>query len=47
MGCWSRDELDALLRAAGFGAMEYGGTYEGAPLGVGDRIVVAASRGAR
>jgi SAM-dependent methyltransferase len=47
MGCWSRDELDALLRAAGFGAMEYGGTYAGAPLSVGDRIVVAASRGAR
>ena len=47
MGCWSRDELEALLRAAGFEAMEYAGTYEGAPLGVGDRIVVAASRGAR
>jgi hypothetical protein len=25
----------------------YAGTYEGAPLGVGDRIVAAASRGAR
>ena len=47
MRCWSRGELDDLLRAAGFEAMEYAGTYEGAPLGVGDRIVVAASRGAR
>ena len=47
MGCWSRDELEGRLRAAGFEAMEYAGTYEGAPLGVGDRIVVAASRGAR
>ena len=46
-GCWSRDELDGLLGAAGFEAMEYRGTYEGAPLGVGDRIVVAATRGAR
>jgi hypothetical protein len=25
----------------------HAGTYEGAPLGAGDRIVVAASRGAR
>jgi SAM-dependent methyltransferase len=47
MRCWSRDELDGLLRAAGFEAMEYAGTYEGAPLGVGDRIVVAASRAGR
>lgn len=47
MRCWSRDELDGLLGAAGFEAMEYRGTYEGAPLGVGDRIVVAATRGAR
>jgi hypothetical protein len=31
----------------GFEAMEYAGTYEGAPLGQGDRIVVAASLGAR
>ena len=44
---WSRDELEGLLRAAGFEASEYAGTYEGAPLGVGDRIVVVASRGAR
>jgi hypothetical protein len=47
MRCWSRDELAGLLRAAGFEAMEYAGTYEGAPLGQGDRIVVAASLGAR
>jgi hypothetical protein len=46
MRCWTRDELEALLGAAGFERMEYAGTYEGAPLGVGDRIVVAASRGA-
>jgi hypothetical protein len=47
MRCWTRDELDCGLRAAGFEAMEYAGTYEGAPAGVGDRIVVAASLGAR
>jgi len=47
MRCWSRDELDGALRAAGFAAMEYAGTYEGAPLGVGDRIVIAASRDTR
>jgi hypothetical protein len=47
MRCWSRDEVESLLRAAGFEAMEYAGTYEGAPLGSGDRIVVAASRGAQ
>ena len=47
MRCWSRDELDGLLAAAGFGAIEYAGTYEGAPLGVGDRLVVAASRDGR
>jgi SAM-dependent methyltransferase len=47
MRCWSRGELETGLRAAGFEAMEYAGTYEGAPLGVGDRIVVAASLGAR
>ena len=47
MRCWSRDELDGLLAATGFGAIEYAGTYEGAPLGVGDRLVVAASRDGR
>jgi SAM-dependent methyltransferase len=44
MRCWSRDELEGLLRAAGFEGLEYAGTYGSAPLGVGDRIVVAASR---
>jgi SAM-dependent methyltransferase len=47
MRCWSRDELEGLLRAAGFEGLEFAGTYEGGPLGVGDRIVVAASRAAR
>jgi hypothetical protein len=47
MRCWSRDELETGLCAAGFEAMEYAGTYEGAPLGRGDRIVVTASLGAR
>jgi SAM-dependent methyltransferase len=45
MRCWSRAELDEGLRAAGFGAIEYTGAYEGAPLGAGDRIVAAASLG--
>jgi len=45
MRCWSRDELDRALRGAGFGAIEYTGSYEGAPLGAGDRIVAAASLG--
>lgn len=44
MRCWSREELEAGLCGAGFTAMEYAATYEGAPLGAGDRIVVAASR---
>ena len=47
MRCWSRDELDGLLGAAGFEVMEYAGTYQGALLGAGDRLVVAASLGAR
>ncbi|HKC05663.1 MAG TPA: methyltransferase domain-containing protein [Methylomirabilota bacterium] len=47
MRCWGRDELDGLLGAEGFEAIEYAGTYEGAPLGVGDRLVVAASLGPR
>jgi SAM-dependent methyltransferase len=45
MGCWSRDELDGALRAAGFEAMEYAGSYTGAPPEASDRIVVAASWG--
>ncbi len=48
MRCWTRDELDAGLRAAGFESVEYSATYESAPpAGAGDRIVAAASLGAR
>jgi SAM-dependent methyltransferase len=47
MRCWSRDELDDALGAAGFDGVAYAGTYAGAPLGTGDRIVVGASLGAR
>ena len=42
MRCWTRDELDGALRAAGFEGMEYAGTYTGAPPGIGDRLVAAA-----
>ena len=47
---WAYDyliERPVAGECAGIEAMEYAGTYEGAPLGVGDRIVVAASLGAR
>lgn len=52
MRCWTRDELDGGLRAAGFESVEYSTGYEGAPesaapVGTGDRIVAAASLGAR
>jgi putative acetyltransferase len=47
MRCWTREELDAALRAAGFGAIEYAATYDGRPTGDGDRIVAAASLEAR
>jgi SAM-dependent methyltransferase/GNAT superfamily N-acetyltransferase len=52
MRCWTRDELDAGLRAAGFESVEYSASYESAPesappVGAGDRIVAAASLGAR
>jgi len=48
MRCWTREELDAGLRAAGFESVEYSATYESAPpVGAGDRIVAAASLGAR
>jgi SAM-dependent methyltransferase len=48
MRCWSREELAAGLHAAGFGAVEYAATYDGAPAaGGGDRIVAAASLDAR
>jgi SAM-dependent methyltransferase len=47
MRCWTRDELEDRLRAAGFEAMEYAGTYGGAPPGVGDRLVAVATRAGR
>jgi SAM-dependent methyltransferase len=48
MRCWTREELDAGLRAAGFESVEYSATYESAPpVGAGDRIVAAASLGSR
>jgi len=47
MRCWTRDELESALRRTGFEAIEYSGTYDGAPLGTGDRIVVAATRTSR
>jgi SAM-dependent methyltransferase len=47
MRCWTREELESALRRTGFEAMEYSGTYDGAPLGTGDRIVVAATRTTR
>jgi len=52
MRCWTREELAAGLRAAGFESVEYAGTYESAPesappVGAGDRIVAVASLGVR
>jgi SAM-dependent methyltransferase len=48
MRCWSREELDGALRAAGFEAVEYSAAYEGPDArGTGDRLVAAATRGAR
>lgn len=47
MRCWTREELDAALRAAGFGSIEYAATYDGLRLGSGDRLVATASREAR
>jgi SAM-dependent methyltransferase len=45
MRCWTRDELDALLAAGGFTALQYRGAYDDAtPPGATDRLVVAASR---
>jgi SAM-dependent methyltransferase len=45
MRCWTRDELDRLLEAAGFTAVEYAGAYDRAvPAGATDRLVVAATR---
>jgi len=48
MKCWTRDELDTDLRAAGFETVEYSTGYEGGPpTGAGDRIVAATRLGAR
>jgi SAM-dependent methyltransferase len=48
MRCWTREELAAGLSAAGFESVECSATYESAlPVGAGDRIVAAASLGAR
>jgi hypothetical protein len=46
MRCWTREELEVSLRRVGFEAPEYAATYDGAPVGAGDRLVVVASRGA-
>jgi hypothetical protein len=46
MRCWTRDELDARLSRVGLAAAEYRGAYDRTtPVGVTDRLVVAASRG--
>lgn len=48
MQCWTRDELEAALAAAGFEAVEYAPADQGAsPAGFTDRLVVTASLGAR
>src|SRR5207247_7706877 len=48
MKCWTRDELDTGLRAAGFETVEYSTGYEdGRPTGAGDRIVAATRLGMR
>jgi SAM-dependent methyltransferase len=45
MRCWTREELDALLAATGFRAVEYRASYDpAAPTGSTDRLVVVASR---
>ena len=45
MRCWTRDELDALVAAAGFAAVDYQGSFDPAsPVGSTDRLVVVASR---
>lgn len=45
MRCWTRDELDALLAAAGFADLEYRGSYDRAvPVGASDRLVVVGTR---
>jgi glycine/sarcosine N-methyltransferase len=45
MRCWTRDELDDVLAATGFAAVEYRGAWDPAlPAGAGDRLVVVATR---
>jgi SAM-dependent methyltransferase len=45
MRCWTRHELDALVAAAGFAAVEYQASFDrAAPVGSTDRLVVVASR---
>ncbi len=45
MRCWTRDELDALVAAAGFTAVEYRAGFDRAsPVGSTDRLVVVASQ---
>ncbi len=48
MQCWTRDELDGALGAAGFEAIEHAAGGTGEPgAGFEDRLVVTASRGPR
>jgi SAM-dependent methyltransferase len=48
MQCWTRDELDGALGAAGFEAIEHAASETGEPsAGFEDRLVVTASRCAR
>ena len=45
MRCWTRDELDALVAAAGFTAVACQASFDrAAPVGSTDRLVVVASR---
>jgi SAM-dependent methyltransferase len=45
MRCWTRDELDGRLAAAGFVQAEYRGSYDRAvPVGATDRLVAVATR---
>ena len=45
MRCWSRDELDASLAAAGFVNVSYFGAYDASiGLGESDRIVAVGKR---
>jgi SAM-dependent methyltransferase len=45
MRCWTRDELEARLSRAGFGAFEFFGAYDRAtPAGAPDRLVCVADK---